>query len=268
LHNRPRLSELGVIYPDSYLPYDYESHLGGFINALRDRVQRVKIRPLERYLRAGDAIMDVGCGDGHFLDLVRRFGDPSWTLYGVDFSELAAERLRARGLNALQQRFEELDWADGTVGAIVMNQLIEHVEDPTASIAKAYDVLKPGGVLIMETPTLDGWDARLFRARYWGGWHAPRHWNLFTAQSLGRCVEEAGFHVAEVNYLLSPYSWLHSIQYFLTERLGWRRLARLFDVDRLVMLCASGVVDLAQIALSGKTASMRLIAQKPGTATA
>lgn len=263
LRNRPTLDSLDVIYPNTYLTYGYEEHLGRFINDLRNRVQRAKVRPLAKFARPGDAVLDVGCGGGDFLSLVRRFGDASWHLYGVDFSPRAAESLRARGLEVVQERFEELDWQGRPVGAIVMNQLIEHVEDPIASVRKAAQILRPGGVLIMETPSLEGWDARLFRRRFWGGWHAPRHWNLFTAASLTRCVEQAGLEVAEITYLMSPFTWLHSIQYFLRDRLGWRTLGRWIDVDNFLPLCGAAAFDVLQLSVSRRTANMRFVARKP-----
>jgi len=42
------------------------------------------------------------------------------------------------------------------------------------------------GALVVETPNLDSWDARLFKETWWGGYHIPRHWTLFDANSLRR----------------------------------------------------------------------------------
>lgn len=263
LKNRPSLTAIEVIYPENYLTYDYEAHLGGLINKLRSFVQRAKVAPLRRHAASGDVILDVGCGGGDFLALVQRYGDPSWQLYGVDFSPAAIKQLTQRGQKGIEARFEEMQWDGPPVGAIVMNQLIEHVADPGASIRKSFELLRPGGALIMETPSLDGWDARMFRRRHWGGWHAPRHWNLFTPASLRRCVEAAGFEVAEVKHILSPFSWLHSVQYTLRDRFGLGRIARWSDVDRIVPLCIAGTIDVLQLALTSKTACMRLVARKP-----
>jgi len=263
LKNRPQTEALDVIYPRTYLTYDYDQHLGGFINGIRNRIQRMKLRPMQKYARQGDSIIDVGCGGGDFLALAKQFGDPSWQLFGVDFSDEALARLHARGLEGVKGRFEDMRWSGPPVGVIVMNQLIEHVEDPAAAVLKAFNILRPGGVLILETPNLDSWDARLFSKRYWGGWHAPRHWNLFNSETLSRCVLKVGFDLAEVSYILSPFSWLHSIQYGLRERLGWKRMAQWFDVDHFVPLCAASSLDLIQLAFTRRTANMRLIVQKP-----
>ena len=56
--------------------------------------------------------------------------------------------------------------------------------DPVLTLARIRDWLAPGGLLALETPNLDSWDARLFCARWWGGYHFPRHWVLFDPQSI------------------------------------------------------------------------------------
>ena len=143
-----------------------------------------------------------------------------------------------------------------------MNQLIEHLEDPGNAMRKAREILRPGGVLIMETPSLEGPDARIFRSRYWGNWHAPRHWHLFSAASLGAAAERAGLRMVSVDYILCPFSWLHSVQYMLRERFGWERIGRWIDVDRIVPLAAATGFDLVQRIFTRKTSNMRVIVQK------
>jgi hypothetical protein len=145
-----------------------------------------------------------------------------------------------------------------------MNQLIEHLDDPSAAVIKAYDILKPGGVLFIETPSTDAWDYRLFRRRYWGGWHTPRHWHLFRVETLSDLVRRSGFKVVETKHILSPNFWLQSIHHFLGERVGTSRLARLFDVSVLPSLVFATAIDVVQVATTGKTSNFRLVAQKPG----
>jgi SAM-dependent methyltransferase len=265
LHNRPVVAALGTIYPNLYLTYSYKEYLGGFINSIRDAFQKKRLGPISRYAKSGDAVLDIGCGGGDLLSLIARFGDPSWQPWGIDFSENAVKGLGARKINGIQARFEELEWSGPEVGVILMMQLIEHVEAPKASLAKAYELLRPGGVLVMETPTLDSWDSRLFRSRYWGGWHAPRHWSIFTEETLGNAARECGFEIAEVNYTLCPFLWLHSLQYVIRERLGWERIARQLDVDRFISLCAAASLDVLQKVLHRKTGNMQMIVQKPLT---
>jgi hypothetical protein len=137
------------------------------------------------------------------------------------------------------------------------------MEDPKAVIAAGFEMLAPGGVMIVETPNLAAWDPRLFRKRYWGGWHCPRHWILYDDTTLRRAFEEAGFSIAATEYIFNPYCWLHSFQYGIRERWKMPRLARLFDVDILPSLVFAAGLDIVQKLLTRRTSNMRMIARKP-----
>ncbi|MCR9219918.1 MAG: class I SAM-dependent methyltransferase [Alphaproteobacteria bacterium] len=264
LKNRPTLAELSTIYPKNYLTYDYENSLGPLIFKLRNAVQARKIRPIAEHARPGDTIVDIGCGAGDLLGLIREHGDPSWRLVGVDFSNDAVSRARAKDLEVIEGRIEALPEASlEQVGVFVMNQLIEHVEDPGEVLRSCARMLRPGGVLIMETPNHTAWDARMFRRRYWGGWHAPRHWNIFSAQSLGALAEKSGLEVVSAGYTLNPFGWLHSVQYWMRERLGWDRLGRAIDVDNIAALSVASGLDVVQKTISGRTSNMRLVCRRP-----
>jgi 2-polyprenyl-3-methyl-5-hydroxy-6-metoxy-1,4-benzoquinol methylase len=263
LKNRPILNELTTIYPSNYLTYAYKEQLGGLIYSIRNWVQRSKIKPIIKYAKKDDIIVDVGCGAGDFLSLVKRYGDKSWDLCGIDFSAEAIKVLNERSIRGINGRFEEIQWKGNHVGAIVMLQLIEHVENPTAILKKCFEILRPGGVVIMETPSLEGLDGKIFYKRYWGGWHAPRHWSIFTEKTLGNLVKSVGFSITEVNYVLNPFGWLHSIQYLLKEKSRFKTFAHFFDVNHLLALALAVGIDRTQMILTGKSSNMQFIAQKP-----
>lgn len=263
LQDRPDVSELDTIYPPEY--YDYNAFLGPFISGLRRRVQRGRIAPLARY--AGDRafIVEVGCGNGELLRVVRDFGPSSWRLMGIDFSPDACALVERHGVEARCGRFETLDWQDEPPDVIVMNQVIEHLDDPRAVVGKAAELLRPGGVLLVETPSTDSWDARWFSPRYWGGWHCPRHWNLFTPRTLRQLFEREGLIVRETTFILSPYIWSHSVQNYVAEGLGWRRLAPVFSERVLPSLALFSLVDVVQRLVNGRTSNMRMVGGKPAS---
>lgn len=263
LRNRPAIEELGMIYGSDYIPHFFDEYLGGFIANLRRRVQRMKVSPLRKLLPDRAVIIDVGPGNGEFLSLLREHGPDGWDLCGVDFSGDAVDALRQRGFNAVQSRFETLEWSGPPIDAIVMNQVIEHLEDPAAAVEKAHEILAPEGVLFLETPSVDSWDFKLFKRRHWGGWHIPRHWHLYDQQTLSRLVRDRGFHVEAVDHLLSPNFWLQSIHHYVEERLGWKRVADWFDVSFLPPLAAASSIDVLQKLVRQRTSNFRLIARKP-----
>jgi 2-polyprenyl-3-methyl-5-hydroxy-6-metoxy-1,4-benzoquinol methylase len=69
---------------------------------------------------------------------------------------------------------------------IFLKQVIEHVDNPLSILDKAYNLLSNGGSLIIETPNRDSWDSSIFKKKYWGGYHFPRHWTIFNDKSISR----------------------------------------------------------------------------------
>jgi predicted SAM-dependent methyltransferase len=182
----------------------------------------------------------------------------------VDIADQAIASLARSGIEGRAGRFEAMAWEEPAPDVIVMNQVIEHLDDPAAVVRRAYELLKPGGVLMLETPSVDAWDARWFRERYWGGWHTPRHWTLYTPETLGHLVQSAGFEVIEIQHLLSPNFWLQSVHHWMSERGSvLRRLAPFFDVKHAIPLCAATALDMFQLAVTGKTSNFRLVGRKP-----
>lgn len=103
-------------------------------------------------LRGRGPVLDVGCGRGEMLDLLR---DEGVAAQGVDLDRAMVERCRAKGLNVVESDALAYlrDLAPGTLGAMVATQFIEHlpyaVLNEFLSLARAR--LAQGGVLIAET---------------------------------------------------------------------------------------------------------------------
>lgn len=261
LNPRPASTELGVIYPPDYGPYHFDEVLPPLINKIRMAVQRQKVTALKRYAHPAAVIWDVGCGGGFFLECMRAIGSPEWKLAGVDVSQAAIDKIRDKGFAGYAGRFEELTVEHGAVDVIVLNQVIEHLEDPAGVVKKAGELLRHGGFLFIETPSVEGWDARIFRARYWGGWHFPRHWTLFTQHTLGKLLEAEGFVVVDRNWLLSPTFWTQSVHHYLVDKGVPETVARFFDIKNPFVLAFFCCVELMQMAF-GHTSNMRIVARK------
>lgn len=263
LKNRPDVSELGVIYPDEYIPHRFNEYLGSFVSRLRNFVQKKKVDLIRRLAGDQAAIMDVGFGSGELLKLLNQFGPKGWRLYGADMSAEAVAHAELVGITAQQARFEDLSWQYEPPDILIMNQVIEHLENPDVAIAKAFEILKPGGFFVIETPSVDAWDARLFRERYWGGYHIPRHWYLFDEKSLGSMIDRHGFEIVDVEYILSPNFWLQSVHHCIKEKCHAPRLAKLFDVSFFPALFLASGLDVLQKLVTGKTSNFRMVVYKP-----
>ena len=258
---RPSAADLPTIYPANY----YAFSEGG--NPLVARLRRVweanKVRLYRKLIGPGARrILDVGCGNGRFLSLLREFGATEWQLLGIDFDEAAVRQCLAKGLHAVVARIEDFEGEEGTFDAVVMLQLIEHVEDPARICERVYALLRPGGVFVVETPNLAGWDYELFKRSWWGHYHFPRHWNLFATSALHRLLVDRGFSIERTDNLISTSAWIISFHNWLLDRRWPEGVVRLFHFQNPVLLAGFVVVDWSRARLGLPTSNQRVIARK------
>jgi len=146
-------------------------------------------RWMDRY-RPGMSLLDVGCGSGDFLKIAQDIG---WRVEGLDLDEQAVSVARGLGVTAHAGDLASLDGSlSGPFDVITMNHVIEHVYDPRRDLERVHELLKPGGLLFLETPNIDALNLRRFGI-HWRGLEAPRHLTLFNPQSLKVLLREIGF---------------------------------------------------------------------------
>jgi 2-polyprenyl-3-methyl-5-hydroxy-6-metoxy-1,4-benzoquinol methylase len=140
-------------------------------------------------------LLDVGCGNGALL---KNFAQLGWDVHGIEADPTAATLARnGLGLDVQTGSIESGGFADEYFDVITMSHVIEHLPDPTATLAKCYRTLRPGGHLVVVTPNSESWARRLF-GRNWSAWELPRHFFLFSTGTLKSCAEKAGFRISVV----------------------------------------------------------------------
>lgn len=156
---------------------------------------------VESRVRAG-RILDVGCGRGHFLAAMSRRG---WSVLGVEPSARAAARAREEyGLPIHAGTLRDMG-RSAEFDVVTLWHVLEHVTDPAALLDDAWHVLRPDGLVVIETPNVDSVDRRLF-GRHWTGWDPPRHLHLFGPRILAQILVRHGF--TEVDVQCRSGSWM------------------------------------------------------------
>ena len=163
-------------------------------------------------------LFDVGAATGILLDLARGRG---WTPDGIEASAWAVDfARRTRGLPLRQGYFEEARTEPASCRAVTMIDFIEHTPKPREAVARAYDLLAPGGVICLVTPDIHSLAARLAGKRWW---HLrPGHLAYFSKRSLAALLAGAGFTIVR----RKRYAWTFSAHYLLTRIGAFRPLVR------------------------------------------
>ncbi|MEZ5266975.1 MAG: class I SAM-dependent methyltransferase [Acidimicrobiales bacterium] len=262
LDPRPALSELAAIYPDTYHAFDFNEDGFGLVHRVRSRLEAHRLLRVGGDLPAGARVLDVGCGDGFHLDLLRRFGEPGWELIGLDTDQRAAAAARRRGLEVHECTVEDPPIEPASVDLALCIQTIEHVDDPVAVLRAIARLLRPGGRLYLITDNTGSPDFALTRGRHWGGYHFPRHWNLFDQRSMRLLAERAGLEIEHLGTTASPVNWTYSVRNWLDDWGAPRRLVECFSLRTAPSLAAFTVLDSMLTAL-GRGALLRVVLRRP-----
>lgn len=135
------------------------------------------------------SIVDVGCGTGEMLDMVREFG----TVTGLDASPIAVAYCRQRFGDAVDVRLGRIpaDVPDG-VAMVTAFDVVEHLEDDEKALRGIYERLAGGGVFVCTVPA--------FPFLWSGHDEVHHHYRRYTRRGLRRRLEDAGFVVERLTF--------------------------------------------------------------------
>ncbi|MFQ5787777.1 MAG: class I SAM-dependent methyltransferase, partial [Thermodesulfobacteriota bacterium] len=138
--------------------------------------------------------LDLGAGSGAFamcLENTSFFG----SVLALDLSDDCIKVCKNNGLNALRGSIADMD--SNSVDLICINDLIEHVFDPSSFLRECYRVLRLGGYVSIATPNGEGFDFKIMKERTMNI-TPPEHLNYFNPDSLVQFLSKKGFHLVSV----------------------------------------------------------------------
>jgi len=245
----PAPDELHRYYPDNYWFAPDSSVSSRLEEAYRRLVLRDHVRFAAHAIaqsRARGPLLDAGCGGGLFLGMMRQRGV---RVLGLDYSrEAAAIAWRRQQAPAVCATLDAAPFRAGSIGALTMFHVLEHLYDPRAYLNAARKLLQPDGRLIVQVPNAACWQFRLL-GRRWNGVDVPRHIFDFRARDMEKLLQSAGFEVVRRKYFSlrdNPAGLASSLAPSLdpmarrvrrTRETGPRRMAK--DLAYLALVAAS-----------------------------
>jgi 2-polyprenyl-3-methyl-5-hydroxy-6-metoxy-1,4-benzoquinol methylase len=154
-------------------------------------------------LRTGDRVLDLGCGDGVFAEVLAGAGAP---VVAVDVAEAALRRARRR-LPALDVRLAPIDGKlpleDNAFELVWASEVIEHIADTAQWLSEVRRVLAPSGRLLLTTPSHDRLPVALYGIDRFSE-PLGDHLHLYTRGSLLGVLREFGFDPVTVRTAGGP----------------------------------------------------------------
>ena len=155
---------------------------------------------LARSVKPGD-LLDLGCGTGTFLALARQRG---WRASGIDTDADVVRVARAEHtLDVHHGDLSNMDIPGGSLDVITMWDYLEHVLSPVSLLERCRTLLRPGGLLVVATPNIDGllfamtrWVHAATRGRIRGPLleaYVPSHPLYFSQATLELLLNRCGF---------------------------------------------------------------------------
>jgi 2-polyprenyl-3-methyl-5-hydroxy-6-metoxy-1,4-benzoquinol methylase len=188
---QPVQDALGARYDAEYFNYEIQNEESFFSLMMLGLEDADFFRSIVPTLPENRNILDVGCATGRFLHFFKQHG---WETAGAELCVESAEYGNQKySVNIRTATLENAGFPDAEFSVVHASHIIEHVNNPSEFVDEVTRVLIPGGVFICVTPSVDGFQARLFGS----SWRSviPDHVSLFSRKTLRKLLVNSGLRV-------------------------------------------------------------------------
>jgi SAM-dependent methyltransferase len=207
IRTQPVPADMDRFYPGGY--YGDRERYGSIATALLARVHGARAARLTAMNGGPGRVLDIGCGPGLLLDALRRRG---WSASGIERTAAAAAFARQRlGLDVHAGDWQESGVAEGTLDAVILWHVLEHLAAPDACLKWAVARLKPGGIALVGVPDAGSLEAR-WTGAHWFHLDVPRHLIHFTRDTIGALVRRSGLEIAATSGFAPEYDLFSVVQ--------------------------------------------------------
>ena len=174
-------------------------------------LHKMRLNEIKKVIKKTGKLLDIGCGKGRFLLNAKKAG---WEIEGQEFSSSQAKiSSKKLGVKIWNGELKNLPLKKESYKVITLWHVLEHVPDPKAYISIIKELLEPNGILVIEVPNYDSWQARIGKTK-WFQLDVPRHLWQFTSNGLLELLSKNGFKIVETHTLsieLGPFGMLQTL---------------------------------------------------------
>ena len=169
-----------------------------------------RVRRVRKFFPFAGKALDIGCGQGTFLQLLKREG---WECHGTELTLESSSRASRSGISVSVGEIDENRFPLHSFDLITLWHVLEHLSEPLKTLKTITRLLKKGGILAISTPNIDSLQAGVGRGQ-WFHLDAPRHFYLFSPPTLEQITAFLGFRLLKLHHFSleqNPYGWLQSL---------------------------------------------------------
>jgi 2-polyprenyl-3-methyl-5-hydroxy-6-metoxy-1,4-benzoquinol methylase len=175
-------------------------------------------------------LIDLGCGDGVWLNRLSELGIKNLQLTGLDYNELRINRARTilkSNIKLITSDIQKL--GDEKFDIVLLNHVIEHIQEDEALLNKIRTILRKDGILILGTPN-EGNYLMQRRNRKYGIFLTTDHVHFYTEKEISNKISNASFKIMKT-YRDPLYIGNDNLFYkILTHRIGFLLLKLLSNI--------------------------------------
>ncbi len=165
-------------------------------------------------------VLDAGCGDGLFMELLRNLGFKN--LFGIDVSSSMLEKAKKKGLNVELKDIYALN-EKNKYDVVLAMDVLEHLEKPEEALRKLWNILAPGGILYLNIPICESLALRCWclvtltsREELVRGLDET-HTNAYSKKELSSLLRRTGFSVIKSQRISNRFPLVGRISLKISE---------------------------------------------------
>lgn len=165
----------------------------------QNRLQTETYRFIRSRIKTKGRYMDIGCGNGKLLSLLKNDG---WKVQGLELSPFYARQIKQRlDIHVTVANFLDFDPEGKQFDLITLRHVLEHIPDSINALTKINRMLAPGGYAVLEFPNIEGagekWKRFLMRnglkKKHYADDYTPGHCNEFCEKAFRYLTAKTNF---------------------------------------------------------------------------